>query len=84
MQSKKKFFLTLVALTGIAMVALDFLLLLFFEHPFPHLVTRLGIPGIAFIAVYTFILGRSAACFDSAFFAAVKRDDAFPASTKGV
>jgi methyl-accepting chemotaxis protein len=80
--NKKPFFLTLVILTGIAMIAVDFLLLLFFDHPFDHLVTRLGIPGIAYIAVYTYLLGKSASCFDSTYFAKINFDTTFAANIK--
>jgi methyl-accepting chemotaxis protein len=71
---KKLFFLTLVILTGITMIVADFLLLLFFDHPFDHLITRLGIPGIAFIGLYSYLLGKNAGCFGRAFFADVKID----------
>jgi methyl-accepting chemotaxis protein len=75
MSDKKVFFLILVILTGIIMIAVDFVLLLFFDHPFDHLVTRLGFPGAVFIAIYSFLLGRNASCFDRTFFEKVNDEE---------
>ena len=68
MKDSKLFFLVLVVLTGIAMVAADFLILLFFEHALSHIVVRFGIPALAFVIIYSLILGRSGKCFESDFF----------------
>jgi len=65
MKNGRLFFIVLVILTGIAMVAADFFILLFFGHTFSHIVIRFGLPAIAFVGVYSFILGRSGKCFDS-------------------
>ena len=61
-------FLTLVVLTGLAMIAADFLLLIYFELTFSQLVFRLGIPALFFLIAYCVILGRSSVCFNAAFF----------------
>jgi len=68
MKNSRSFFIALVTLTGIAMVAADFCILLFFGHSFSHIVIRFGIPALVFIIVYSLILGRSGKCFDPSFF----------------
>jgi methyl-accepting chemotaxis protein len=75
MSDKRSFYLTLVFLTGIAMIAADFLLLVFFEHSFSRLILRLGLPGIAFIVVYTYLLGKSAKCFSPNYFKNASGDE---------
>ena len=72
--SKKFLFLALVLLTGIVMVLADFLVLLFFEHSFSHILPRFGIPALAFVIVYTVVLGRRARCFEAAFFQDVSQE----------
>jgi len=68
MQNKKYTFITLIFLTGLAMLIADFLILLFFETPFSKLRFRLGIPALIFLALYCFILGRGAKVFDYNYF----------------
>jgi len=58
----------LVSLTGLSMVAADFLLLIYFGFTFSQLVFKLGVPAVFFLAVYCFILGRNAQCFSGSFF----------------
>jgi methyl-accepting chemotaxis protein len=72
---KKTLFLILVLATGITMVVADFLILLFFKHSLVFLLPRLGLPGLGFIIIYYFILGRSAQCFDETFFSDNKEDE---------
>jgi len=68
MKNQKKTFLTLIILTGLTMIVADFLILIFFENTFSQLRFRLGIPALAFFALYCFILGRGARCFDHDYF----------------
>jgi methyl-accepting chemotaxis protein len=68
MKNKKYTFMGLVFLTGFAMMAADFLILLFFENSFSHLQFRLGIPALIFLALYCLILGRGARNFDYKYF----------------
>jgi methyl-accepting chemotaxis protein len=68
MKNQKYNFLTLVFLTGAAMMAADFLLLTFFGTSFTHLRFKLGIPAIIFLAVYCLILGSGARFFDYNYF----------------
>jgi methyl-accepting chemotaxis protein len=68
MKNKKYTFLALVFFTGLAMIAADFLILLFFENPFSYLRFRLGIPAMIFLALYCFLLGRGAKYFDYTYF----------------
>jgi len=68
MKNQKYNFLTLVFLTGFALIAADFLILLFFGNSFSHLRFRLGIPAIIFLAVYCYILGHGARYFDYTYF----------------
>jgi len=68
MKNKKYTFTALIFLTGLAMLAADFLILLFFETPFSSLRFRLGIPALIFLALYCLILGRGAKFFDYEYF----------------
>jgi methyl-accepting chemotaxis protein len=68
MKNKKYAFMALIFLTGLAMLAADFMILLFFENPFSNLRFRLGIPALIFLALYCFILGRGARYFDYKYF----------------
>jgi len=68
MKNNGGFFIILVVLTGIAMVAADFFILLFFGHSLSRIVVRFGVPGLAFVIIYSIILGRSGKCFGQTFF----------------
>jgi methyl-accepting chemotaxis protein len=68
MKNQKYTFIALIVITGLAMIAADFLILLFFENTFSQLRFRLGIPGLIFIVLYCFILGRGAKYFDHEYF----------------
>jgi methyl-accepting chemotaxis protein len=68
MKNNGVFFVILVILIGIAMVAADFLILLFFGHSFSRIITRFGVPALAFVLVYSLILGRSGKCFGRNYF----------------
>jgi len=68
MISKKLPFLALVIFTGIAMVLIDFCILLFFGHSFSVLLSRFVIPALVFFAVYAGVLARNIRCFDQGFF----------------
>jgi len=68
MKNKKHIFLALIAGTGLAMIAADFLILLFFENTFSQLRFRLGIPALVFLVLYCVILGRGARYFDHGYF----------------
>jgi hypothetical protein len=68
MKNKKHTFMALIFLTGLAIPAADFLILIFFENMFSQLRFRLGIPALLFLAVYCFVLGRGAECFDHDYF----------------
>ncbi|MDR2716503.1 MAG: methyl-accepting chemotaxis protein [Treponema sp.] len=68
MNNKKYTFLALIVGTGLAMLAADFLILLFFENTFSQLCYRLGVPALIFLALYCFILGRGARNFDHEYF----------------
>jgi len=61
-------FLALVFLTGLSMIAADFLLLIYFEINFSQLSLKLGIPGLIFLVIYCVILGRNAKCFSKSYF----------------
>jgi methyl-accepting chemotaxis protein len=73
--NKKSLFLILVLATGIAMLAADFGILIFFEHSLYHILPRLGLPGLAFVIIYTVILGRSSSCFSEKYFKDIKEDE---------
>jgi methyl-accepting chemotaxis protein len=68
MKNQKYPFMALIFLTGLAMLAADFMILLFFENPFSRLRFRLGIPALIFLALYCLILGRGAKFFDYTYF----------------
>jgi len=64
MKNQKYNFLFLVFGTGIALVAADLLILLFFENSFSYLRFRFGIPALIFLGLYCSILGMGARNFD--------------------
>jgi len=68
MNNKKYTFLALIIGTGLAMIAADFLILLFFENTFSQLRFRFGLPALLFLALYCLILGRGARYFDYTWF----------------
>jgi len=68
MKNKMYSFLILVFLTGIAMVAADFLILLFFVNTFSQFYFRFSIPAIIFFVLYCVILGSDARNFDDSYF----------------
>ena len=68
MKNQKYNFLALIFLTGIAMIAADFLILLFFGSSFSHIRYRLGIPALVFLVIYCFILGHGAKYFNYKYF----------------
>jgi len=68
MISKKLPFLVLIVLTGIAMVLIDFCILLFFGHSFSILLSKFVIPALVFFAVYVCVLAQNVKCFDQGFF----------------
>jgi len=74
MKNQKYAFFTLIVLTGLAMIAADFLILLFFENTFPQLRSRLGIPSLIFFVFYCFILGRGARYFDYKYFTKLNKE----------
>ncbi|MDR1252114.1 MAG: methyl-accepting chemotaxis protein [Treponema sp.] len=73
---KKTSFLILVVVSGIAVVLVNFLVLLLFLSSLgpEQLLYRVGLPGIVFIAVYFFFLGRGAPCFGKGFFEGASGD----------
>ena len=66
--SRKFLFLILVFLTGTVMMVADYLVLLFFGHSHSAVITRFGLPALAFLAVYCTVLGLRAKCFGSSYF----------------
>jgi len=68
MKNQKYNFLALVLITGVAMIAADFLILLFFGSSFSTLRVRLGIPAVIFLIIYCVILGHGARYFDYTYF----------------
>jgi methyl-accepting chemotaxis protein len=68
MKNKKYTFLALIFLTGLAMLAADFLILIFFGSSFSQLLFRLGIPAIIFLVLYCVILGQGAKNFNYNYF----------------
>ena len=68
MIDKKPSFVTLVILTGIVIVLVDFCILLFFGHSFSILLFRFTLPALVFFAVYAGVLGLNAKCFAADFF----------------
>ncbi|MDR0486762.1 MAG: methyl-accepting chemotaxis protein [Treponema sp.] len=67
--------MSLVILTGVVMIAMDFLAMLFFGLPFAHILPRFGIPAVIFIIVYSSIQGRKAYYFGANFFDNVKGEE---------
>jgi len=68
MINKKSSFLALVIITGIAMVLIDFCILLFFGHSSSILVSRFVPPALIFFAAYVGVLVQNAKCFAQGFF----------------
>jgi len=68
MKNQKYNFLLLVLGTGVAMLAADFLILLFFGSSFSMIRFRLGIPALVFLVFYCVILGIGAKNFDYKYF----------------
>ena len=68
MGNKKFQYLVLVFLTGLVMVAMDLVLLLFFGHLLSIIIVKFSIPALAFMIVYCGVLGRSAKYFEESFF----------------
>jgi len=60
--------LALIILTGIALVLVDFGILLFFGHPFSVLIVRFGIPALVFFIVYSAVLGLNVKYFNPDYF----------------
>jgi len=75
MKNNKAYFIILIILTGIAMVAADFFILLFFGHSFSRIIIPFGVPAFAFVIIYSFILGRSGKCFGRDFFKNTQGDE---------
>jgi methyl-accepting chemotaxis protein len=75
MKNGRAYFIIIVILTGIAMTAADFFILLFFGHSFSRIILRFGIPAVAFVIVYSVILGQSGKCFDRDFFQKKQGDE---------
>jgi methyl-accepting chemotaxis protein len=65
---KKPSFVTLVILTGIVMILVDFFILLFFGHSLSLLLSRFVLPALVFFAVYAGVMGLNAKCFAADFF----------------
>ena len=68
MTVQKFSFLVLVAFTGLAMIVVDFLIMLFFGHSFSALFSKYIIPALVFFAVYAVAMGMDVKCFDKGFF----------------
>jgi len=68
MINKKLSFLALIIFTGIALVAVDFSILLFFGHSFSLLLSKFIPFALVFFAAYAGVLGQSAKCFDPGYF----------------
>jgi methyl-accepting chemotaxis protein len=73
MKNLKLNFLILVFLTGIAMMAADFLILLFFEDDSSQLGSRFSVPALIFLVVYFSIMLQGVKNFDHAYI--TKLDD---------
>jgi hypothetical protein len=80
---KNYLFLVLVLFTGVAMLLADLLLMVFFGHSFSRIIFRFGLPGLAFLVVYSVVLGRNAGCFAPSFFDGAAAD-AFLARLKKI
>jgi methyl-accepting chemotaxis protein len=65
---KKPSFVTLVILTGIVMILVDFFIMFFFGHSFSLLLSRFALPALVFFAVYVGVMGQNAKCFGAGFF----------------
>ena len=65
---KSNSILALVILTGLALILVDFGILLFFGHSFSVLRFRFGIPALVFFIVYSCVLGLNARYFAPDFF----------------
>jgi methyl-accepting chemotaxis protein len=68
MKNKKYTFLALIFLTGFAVLAADFLILLFFGSSFLQLRFRFGVSAGIFFVIYCIILGQGAKNFDYTYF----------------
>jgi len=68
MKNKKYTFLVLIGMTGFAMLAADFLILLLFESTFSQFRFRFVVSALIFLVLYCFILGRGARYFDYEYF----------------
>jgi len=68
MVNRRFSFLALVIITGIAMILIDFCILLFFGHSSSILLSRFVLPALIFFAVYAGVLAQNAKCFDQGFF----------------
>ena len=60
--------MVLVIITGIAMIFVDFFILLFFGHSFLVLISRFVPFALIFFAVYAGLLMQNSKCFDAGFF----------------
>jgi len=67
-KNQKYVFFALIVVTGLAMIAADFLILLFFGNTFSQLRFRFGVPALIFLVLYCLILGRGARYFDYKYF----------------
>jgi len=74
MKNQRNNFLLLVFMTGFAMIAADFIILLFFENTFSQLRFRFGIPSLIFLVLYNIILGMGAKNFDHNYFTKLDGD----------
>ena len=74
MANKKYVFLSMVLAVGVALVAADFLVPLFFGLPFARLIVRVGIPGLVFIAINTLVVGRRARYYAPDYFQNIERE----------
>jgi len=68
MINKKPPFMALVILTGIAMIVIDFCILLFFGHSSSILLSRFVLPALIFFAVYAGVIVQNAKYFTADFF----------------
>ena len=75
MTNTKSSFFGLVFITGIAMVLIDFFILLFFGHSFSTLMSRFVVPSLVFFAVYAVVLGMNSKCFHESFFKDCAKDE---------
>src|SRR5215471_7533127 len=61
-------FLALIILTGLALILVDFGILLFFGHSFSVLRVRFGVPALVFFIVYSVVMGVNVKYFTPDFF----------------